>query len=217
MFSSRRILRLSVPGAALAAALLLAACSTDSPTAPVQEPGPPINPGDPVVSAAFTFDNTGDLTVAFFNESTGADSFRWDFGDGTFSNAVNPVHAYDEAGTYTVTLTASNSTFADSTTQFVEAARFEEVRVTADFTAEVSPDPDDLTVIFSNGSSDNVESFRWDFGDGNTSRQENPVHTYAKADTYVVTLTVSNEFSSDTASQFVTVPSDTGDDDDGGT
>ena len=213
MFSSRRILRLFVPGVLLLGGFLLAACSTDTPTAPVQQPGPPIDTGDPAVSAAFTFDNAGDLTVAFFNESTGADSFEWDFGDGTFSNTVNPVHVYDEAGTYTVTLTASNASFADSATQFVEATRAED-EVIASFSFEVSPDPDDLTVIFESTSL-NADSFRWEFGDGTSSRRENPIHTYAKAGTYTVTLTASNDFSSDTASEFVTVPTESGDDGEG--
>lgn len=48
-----------------------------------------------------------------------------------------------------------------------------------------------LEISFTNFSSDG-ESFAWDFGDGNTSTEENPVHVYSEAGTYNVTLTVTN-------------------------
>ncbi|MEZ4983519.1 MAG: PKD domain-containing protein [Saprospiraceae bacterium] len=65
-----------------------------------------------VVSAppvpAFSFE--GDqLTVAFFNTSTNAETYNWNFGDGTFSNETNPVHTYTEPGVYEVSLSASNT------------------------------------------------------------------------------------------------------------
>lgn len=47
-------------------------------------------------------------TVNFNNLSNNATSFVWDFGDGTTSTLVNPVKTYEEDGTYTVTLTATN-------------------------------------------------------------------------------------------------------------
>jgi len=45
-------------------------------------------------------------TVAFSNTSTNADSYVWDFGDGTTSTEVNPTHAYKHSGNFTVTLKA---------------------------------------------------------------------------------------------------------------
>lgn len=44
--------------------------------------------------------------IYFTNNSLDAVYFEWNFGDGTFSNAVNPSHIYNSSGTYTVTLTA---------------------------------------------------------------------------------------------------------------
>jgi len=59
--------------------------------------------------AAFTFRPVL-LTVEFTDTSTGAPiQWQWDFGDGATSQAQNPVHTYAAAGTYTVTLTASNA------------------------------------------------------------------------------------------------------------
>lgn len=67
---------------------------------------------DPPV-AGFTADptsGTAPLTVNFTDQSTNSPtSWQWDFGDGASSTEQNPVHTYNNAGTYTVTLTASNS------------------------------------------------------------------------------------------------------------
>lgn len=46
--------------------------------------------------------------VQFSNYSTDATSYEWDFGDGTSTTEVSPVHTYNNAGIYTVTLTAIN-------------------------------------------------------------------------------------------------------------
>lgn len=46
-----------------------------------------------------------------------------------------------------------------------------------------------LTLKFVNRSQ-NATSYAWDFGDGETSTEQNPEHTYAEAGAYVVTLTV---------------------------
>jgi len=57
------------------------------------------------------------LFVSFTNSSTGAQSYQWDFGDGTNSTAVNPSHTFPNAGTYSVTLTASNTAGSGGLTQ----------------------------------------------------------------------------------------------------
>ena len=70
----------------------------------------------------------------------------------------------------------------------------------------VTTAPASFTVIFSDTSTGNPVIFSWEFGDGTTSIQENPVHTYAISATYVVTLTVTNAAGSSAASQFVILP-----------
>ena len=62
-----------------------------------------------------------------------------------------------------------------------------------------------LTVVFTDTSTGNPREWLWSFGDGNTSTQQNPAHTYASAGTYVVTLTVRNDQGEDSASAAVTV------------
>ena len=51
--------------------------------------------------------------VAFTNQSTGASSYAWDFGDGGTSTVVSPVHRYEEPGAYTVRLTANGPAGSD--------------------------------------------------------------------------------------------------------
>ena len=64
------------------------------------------------VASFYSSSITGaDNEIVFYNESSGADTYEWFFGDGGSSNAIDPSHTYTEglAGTYTVSLTATNS------------------------------------------------------------------------------------------------------------
>ncbi|MDN3669513.1 PKD domain-containing protein [Echinicola jeungdonensis] len=125
------------------------------------------------------------LDVAFTNTSENAVSFTWNFGDGNTSTEENPSHTYAEAGTYTVVLTAT----AQGGTE-VETSK--EVTVVPPPAADYTFDDEGLTVNFTNAS-ENVVTYSWDFGDGNTSTEENPTHTYAEEGTYTVTLTATSE------------------------
>jgi hypothetical protein len=60
-------------------------------------------------------------------------------------------------------------------------------------------------IQFTNESIGDIASYSWDFGDGETSTEQNPSHTYDTAGTYQVTLTVSNDFSFDTAASQIQV------------
>jgi hypothetical protein len=76
---------------------------------------------EPVLPTSdFTFDPT-EITiydeVTFTNASTDADSYAWDFGDGTTSYTKDPVHVYKTAGTYMVKLVASNADGSNESTQ----------------------------------------------------------------------------------------------------
>jgi hypothetical protein len=64
-----------------------------------------------------------------------------------------------------------------------------------------------LQAIFEDLSTGNPTSWRWEFGDGQTSAAQNPTHTYSTAGTYTVTLTATNAAGSATFSRSVTVPS----------
>jgi PKD repeat protein len=66
----------------------------------------------PVANAVTDLDISG-TSVQFFNSSTNATGYLWDFGDGETSTDVNPIHVYDMGGNYTVTLTAFNGNCTD--------------------------------------------------------------------------------------------------------
>lgn len=70
---------------------------------------------DPIASFQFEADATDFLQVTFTNYSQNASTYAWDFGDGNTSTEENPVHTYSQAGTYTVKLTASNTSGTQST------------------------------------------------------------------------------------------------------
>jgi gliding motility-associated-like protein len=131
-------------------------------------------------------------SVTFTNTSAPpGGTYTWNFGDGGTSTATNPSHTYATAGTYTVTLIASNGTCADTLVQ----------------TALITVDPAPVanlvgtptngcavphTVNFTDLSTGNPTTWLWNFGDGNTSNQQNPSHTYTAPGTYTVTLTVTS-------------------------
>src|ERR1051326_3061195 len=71
-------------------------------------------------------------------------------------------------------------------------------------TAEINYAASDLAVSFSYPYA-NATTFSWNFGDGNTSAQEFPQHTYSSAGTYNVCLTVTNQCGSDTICEGITV------------
>ena len=100
------------------------------------------------------------------------------------------------AGTFTVTLTVKNAYGSDSETKagFVTAGG----KPTADFTADERRGVKPFTVTFTDLSAGNPTSWKWDFGDGSTSTEQNPVHVYQQEGAYDVTLTVSNSYGSDT-------------------
>ncbi|MCU0285809.1 MAG: PKD domain-containing protein, partial [Acidobacteria bacterium] len=76
--------------------------------------------GSSTVIANFTGTPTSGaapLNVSFTNQSMGATSYSWTFSDGGTSTAANPAHTYNAAGTYTVSLTASNGSNSDTETK----------------------------------------------------------------------------------------------------
>jgi CSLREA domain-containing protein len=152
---------------------------------------PPNNP--PV--ASFTSSCTA-LACTFTNTSTDSDGSvtgsSWSFGDGGSSTATSPSHTYAAGGTYTVTLIVTDNVGATGTTNHpvtVQAAANQPP------TAGFSSTCDHLACSFTNTSSDadgTIASSAWTFGDGTSSTQTNPSHTYAAASTYTVTLTVTD-------------------------
>jgi PKD repeat protein len=68
----------------------------------------------------------------------------------------------------------------------------------AAFTASPTSGRVPLAVTFTDQSSGDINAWAWDFGDGATSTEQNPTHTYRRPGTYTVSLTVSGPGGSDT-------------------
>ncbi len=140
-------------------------------------------------------------TVGFLNNSTGASGYQWDFGDGNTSTIASPSHTYTNAGTYMVELITSTA-FACTDTLRLPIVIDSIPTPQFIFSTECVGD----STVFTDQSFGGVVSYLWDFGDGNTSTNQNPSHLYAVAGTYNVSLTVNNLADCPvTISQLVTV------------
>lgn len=154
---------------------------------------------------------TEPLTVNFTNQSTDATSYSWTFGDAGASTATNPTHEYANAGTYTVTLTATNACGSDVDTKVDYITVNPCVSPTANFSGSPTTGEAPLNVSFTDLST-GAASWAWTFGDGGNSTQQNPNYTYNTAGTYTVTLTATNACGSDgnTKVDYITVDPSTG-------
>lgn len=135
----------------------------------------------------WNFDGTASTT-------TGPATYQWNFGDGTpAATTATATHSYQAAGTYTVTLTVED-------TRGLQATKSQEIVVKephAPPVADITHTDDGLTVSFDSADSTTagdatISAAAWDFGDGETSDELAPVHRYAEAGTYDVSLVVTD-------------------------
>ena len=146
-----------------------------------------------IPSAYFEGDPTsGDvpLNVAFTDLSTGVVStWDWDFGDGNTSTDQNPNNNYTSPGWYTVSLIISGPGGADTLikTDYIHSEYLSPI---ADFVGTPTSGIAPLEVVFTDLSADSVDSWNWNFGDGETSYEQSPTHNYLNPGVYTVSLTV---------------------------
>jgi PKD repeat protein len=149
---------------------------------------------------ANTTSGTAPLTVQFTDTSTGSPtSWNWSFGDGALSTAKNPVHTYIVAGNYPVSLNVTNSAGSNTTTMSDYITVIIPAPV-ANFSAIPTSGTSPLTVRFTDVSTNNPTAWNWNFGDSSTvnATVQNPIHTYANAGNYTISLNATNAGGSNT-------------------
>ena len=144
------------------------------------------------VSANFTMPDSVCLgtPVTPVTTTTNATGASWTFGDGSVSALLSPTYTYTAVGTYTVTYIASNPSScngADTLTRVITVID----GPTANFTfVPVTPEMN-IPTTYTNLST-NATRYSWDFGDGTTSADVNPVHQFNRTGTYNTCLTAYN-------------------------
>jgi len=133
------------------------------------------------------------VSSTFVNAATTA-SWSWQFGDNTISTVADPGHIYANPGTYSVTLTITNLNGCSNT-------KVHQVQVSAAPIAQFSystPSCSNSSVSFndiSSTSNGTINSWHWDFGDGNSTTVMAPSnpdvnHSYSNSGIFTVTLTI---------------------------
>ncbi len=146
---------------------------------------------------------TAPVTTSFTNNSTGATSYYWLFGDGDTSTLANPSHTYLSTGSYTVTLIAKGTGGCNDT--MVKPALVNIGLLSASFTQSATSTCTGNGVSFTNTTTPGAGNSIWYFGDGTTSTTANPTHAYTTAGTYTVKLKVTYNNCSDSVTHTVTV------------
>lgn len=127
--------------------------------------------------------------VQFNSSAANAESYFWDFGDGTKSEEKNPVKPFFESDIFTVTLTVENNGKSASFSQDITVLPFADFRVeNADALSM------EAEVQFTN-LSQGADSFNWQFGDPDESlsSEESPSFNYSEDGAYTVTLTATGK------------------------
>ena len=180
--------------------------------------------GNSAPSAAFTTSpsspDVGETVTVDASSSSDSDGsierYEWTFGDGTTAAGESASHAFDSAGTYTVTLTVSDDAGgSDSVSKTIGVGTSNE-SPSASFTTSPSTSAIDETVSFdASGSTDSdgsIERYEWDFGDGTTGTGRTVTHSFESTGDYTVSLTVTDDAgATDTVAKSITVRTGGGD------
>ncbi|MFN3939478.1 MAG: PKD domain-containing protein, partial [Chitinophagales bacterium] len=135
-------------------------------------------------------------------------TYFWNFGDGTNSSEANPTHIFNTLGAFTVGLQVTDTN--GCTANIIKSLFIETDSAVSDFSANVLVANCNYALIQFNAlPEDSVCTYFWEFGDGGTSVEANPIYPYITAGVYSVALTITNcngctgyQF----ADGFVTVP-----------
>jgi len=162
------------------------------------------------VGDKLTFDATQSVVSPLSDGTVISYSWDWD-GDGTYDETVSEAvitHTYDEAGTYEATLKVTafdNISSTDSLT--VTINKLNEIPTASPGGPYTATAGKELTLdgSASSDSDGSIAEYTWDFGDSSTGSGVNPVHTYASAGEYTLTLKVKDDKGAESAAVTATV------------
>jgi len=157
-------------------------------------------------------------TITFAGTATGGTSpytFNWSFEDGSKGTGSSVTHAYVSAGTFTVSLTVTDSAHPRSATATSNQSIIisnPPPPLTASFVTSPSAPTVGMNITFTPSVSGGTApySYKWNFGDGTSAIVSSPGHLYETAGSFTVTLTVKDSSSSQkaaTSQQSITVSS----------
>ncbi len=153
-----------------------------------------IVPPPPVAFFEMDTAGCGSMTVFFESNSLYAASYHWDFGDGGEATVSNPVYTYYQPGVYDVTLTVTGYNNGEQDEYTVSQA----ITIYPNAQAAFTITPTEVYVpdqpIHALNLTENASGYFWDFGDGDTSEEENPTHYYNEAGVYDIYLVAYNEW-----------------------
>ena len=155
------------------------------------EPNCPVT-DDPVAQFAVDFpQGCAPLTVQFVDISQNAETYSWTFENGNpaTSTESEPSVSYSAIGKHLATMIVSNSLGSDT---FSFAIKVKSLPPHANFNFQLSG----TTATFTN-LSEGADHYLWEFGDGTTSTETNPIHTYENGKIYLIKLYASNDCTSD--------------------
>ncbi|MCL2459784.1 MAG: PKD domain-containing protein, partial [Euryarchaeota archaeon] len=146
----------------------------------------------PSLDGRFTYESDlqNPLTIIFTGVGE-AETWNWEFGDGTRETGQIVTHTYNTAGDVNVTLTLADAYQEEEITQVVTIYA---PPMDVDFAISLSDAYEPYTVSFFDRSYGPITNWQWYFGDGAASKEQNPVHTYASADEYTVQLIITSEY-----------------------
>jgi PKD repeat protein len=160
--------------------------------------------------------NIGDNLVLNAENSSDMDgkikNYNWDFGDGYSKTGMTQTHSYSQPGSYNVTLTVIDDDGAQDITWIIIKVNTPPIALAmldtnatlivkgnvliydpVYFLATGCYDPDGTHYKPSEAGTWSMDlNYYWEFGDGNTSTSENPLHNYQETGTYTVKLTVTD-------------------------
>ncbi len=161
----------------------------------------------PVVNfSTNTTTGCGPLPVSFSNTTTGSPTYNWSFGDGSSSANASPTHTYTTAGTYSVTLIATQGSCADTLSVNNLIQVFNSPRSVFSVNNSICLGDSMNFTNSSIGNGSPISSYSWNFGDGSpASSVVSPSHYYSSPGSYSVVLTANNANCSDDTTIIVNV------------